>query len=255
MIVNRLFWWALMADLRTGFQFTAIRRPAAVYNRAFHLLAGGNAHMADWLEDIIYGGDIQGAIQRRAKDVVNDDFLDYLDEQVQTADDADMEEIIATISSIIYKKLELNEGMVDAGEVFEKRLDKILFTPPAKRKEFIENNKKDMTGGFIDYVQKELKAADDMDSKVVIASILQMIGQVKETDLLGSDASILQSASLSEDSVGLAELILDGSMSTDELQRSVAEGKEIQLGDRNEQVIAIKAIYQHTLSVYLNKCL
>lgn len=192
-----------------------------------------DAKMTDCLDDIIFGGDIQGAIQRRAKDALTDDFLDFVEEQIQTSQDADMKLILTEISSIINSKLELNEGMADAGEVFEKRLNKILFTAPAKRKDFIEANRQEMTVGFIDYVQKEMKAADDMDSKVVIASVLQMIGQVKDTDLLGNDASVLQYGG---DSSAHSGLNLSGGANTDDLQREVTDSEQTKLRDRNEQV-------------------
>jgi hypothetical protein len=45
--------------------------------------------------------------------------------------------------------------------------------------QYIEENVNEMTDGFIAFVQKELKGSDDTDSKVVIASLLQLIGQVR----------------------------------------------------------------------------
>ena len=122
----------------------------------------------------------------------------------------------------------MTDGVSGADIVFEKRLDKILFAPPNIRRDFIKENMNDMTPGFIEYIQQELKATEDSDSKVVLASILQMIGQVKNQDLLGENVQVLTAAdeslgdqfakkklSLEDDAVGLMnrnEQILAGLM-------------------------------------------
>jgi hypothetical protein len=45
--------------------------------------------MEEWLDDMIYCGDIEGYIRRRSKDVVTDDFREYLDERLQDCQDED----------------------------------------------------------------------------------------------------------------------------------------------------------------------
>jgi hypothetical protein len=152
------------------------------------------AAMTEWLDDMIYSGDIAGFVRRRSKDMLKDEFLTFVEDRIETCDDEDELSVLNEIADIIAGKLDLTDGMQDAGEVFERRLDKILFVPPAKRRAFIEENVADMTLGFIDYVQGELKGMADTDSKVVMASVLQMIGTAKQTDLLGGDASILEGA-------------------------------------------------------------
>lgn len=87
---------------------------------------------------------------------------------------------------MVQEKLRLTDGIADSGVVFERRLDKILFAPPNARRDFIKQNAAEMTAGFVEYVQSELKQMADQDSKVVLASVLQMIGQVKNEDLLGA---------------------------------------------------------------------
>jgi hypothetical protein len=90
-----------------------------------------------------------------------------------------------------------------------------------------------MTPSFIAYVQDELKATSDTDGKVVLASILQLIGQAKGGDYLGGAASLL---SLADEKLGdqfkksEGELLLSG---------GVAESKGASsVGDRNEQILA-----------------
>lgn len=227
-----LMFYAVFVSISTGYKL-AILKTASLCKSPLVMRATIEARMPGWLDDIIYSGDMYGAIQRRAKDVVNDDFLDFLDEKLAKSEDRDMKEVLSHIITLISNKLELNEGLADAGEVFEKRLNKILFTAPGKRKEYIESNKQDLSVGFIEYVQKELKATSDIDSKVVIASVLQMIGQAQDADLLGKEAYILQRMP----SLGSASLLLDSiGTNSEDLQRDMADKQQIQLGDRNEQV-------------------
>lgn len=186
-----------------------------------------------WLEDMIYSGDIDGFIRRRSKDVVTDDFLDFLDSKLESSDDEELQQVIKEIIESIEGRLDMTDGLVDSGVVFEKRLDKILFTPPNQRKIFIEENKADMTLGFIDYIQSEMRNMEDTDSKVVMASILQMIGQLKQTDLLGSNAAILKNADAS-----LGEQYAQTSALADTtISPSLLKGGGVPVAERNEQVL------------------
>lgn len=195
-----------------------------------------------WLEDMIYSGDIDGFIRRRAKDVVTDDFLDFLDSKLESSDDEELQQVIKEIIESIEGRLNMTDGLVDSGVVFEKRLDKILFTPPNQRKIFIEENKADMTLGFIDYIQSEMKTMEDMDSKVVMASILQMIGQVKQTDLLGSNAAILKNADAS-----LGEQYAQTSALADTtISPSLLKGG-VPVAERNEQVLCSASLVSSSL--------
>ncbi|KAJ1404490.1 hypothetical protein B484DRAFT_404768 [Ochromonadaceae sp. CCMP2298] len=46
------------------------------------LLATNHA-MGEWLEDAIYSGDIPGFLRRRAKDLLRDEFLSYVEDQIE----------------------------------------------------------------------------------------------------------------------------------------------------------------------------
>lgn len=206
--------------------------------------------LENWLDDMIYSGDISGFVRRRSKDLVNDDFLDFVEEKLESCDDEEMKQVLTDISLLISNKLDMTDGLQDAGVVFEKRLDKILFTPPNQRKTFIEENKLDMTLGFIEYVQNEMKNMSDMDSKVVMASILQMIGQMKETDLLGSSVSILKNADSS-----LGDQYATTTSELADTKLAPGEKKGVKIGERNEQVIILIrhyfTIYFHITYVYM----
>jgi hypothetical protein len=189
--------------------------------------------MEEWLDDMIYCGDIEGYIRRRARDVVSEDFREYLDERLEACHDEDEKQVLSEISLLVSEKLRISDGLADSEEVFESRLDRVLFTAPNQRKAFIKDNIEEMSLGFVEFVQKEMKTTDDGDSKVVFASILQLIGQVKGADLLGSFAGILAGAdsSLGDQFAPVNSLLLDGGGNLDEAKEAGTK-----LGDKNEQV-------------------
>jgi hypothetical protein len=189
--------------------------------------------MEEWLDDMIYCGDIEGYIRRRSKDVVTDDFREYLDERLEACHDQDEKQVLSEIALMVGEKLRISDGLVDSEEVFESRLDRVLFTAPNQRKAFIKENIEEMSLGFVEFVQREMKETADGDSKVVFASILQLIGQVKGADLLGSFAGILAGAdsSLGDQFAPASSPLLDGVGNLDE-----AKEEGTKLGDKNEQV-------------------
>lgn len=197
--------------------------------------------MEEWLDDMIYCGDIEGYIRRRSKDVVTWDFRDYLDFRLGDCQDEDEKQVLTEITQLLAEKLRLSDGLVDSKEVFESRLDKLLFTSPNQRKAFIQENIGEMSLGFVEYIQSEMKDTTDSDSKVVYASILQLIGAAKGSDLLGSLAGILSGAdsSLGDQFAAPASILLGDS--------SLADAKEAgqKVGDRNEQVKFECVVFGH----------
>ncbi len=179
-----------------------------------------------WLDDMIYSGDIDGYIKRNAKNVMNNDFLEYLTERKESSNDEDELKVYDEIYNKISAKVIQSDGSSDSGILFEKRLDSILFTPPNQRKSIIEENIKDMTPGFIEYVQDELKTSPDKDSKVVLASILQLIGQVKNIDniLAADEAKIL--AKNADATLG------------DQFKKETVAVKDEIVGNPNDQILA-----------------
>ena len=189
--------------------------------------------MEEWLDDMIYSGDIEGYIRRQAKEVVSADFKEYLDERLASCRDEDEKRVLSEIAQILAVKLAVSEGLIDSDELFASRLDKILFTAPNLRKAYIQNNVEDMSPAFIEYIQKELNSTKDSDNKVVYASLLLLIGQTKNTDLLGADAALLAQAdgSLGEQFKKVeSDLLADGT--------DLQEAKKMKVADRNEQILA-----------------
>lgn len=130
-----------------------------------------------------------GYIRRKSKELVTPDFLDFVQEKEGLTEEEEEKIVIREVINILEDKLRLTDGLLDSEEIFEERLDKILFAPPNQRKTYIQENLNDMTDGFVEYVQRELKSIPDTDSKVVLASVLQLIGQLKKVDV---DESSLQ---------------------------------------------------------------
>lgn len=194
--------------------------------------------LAELLEEMIYSGDFTGFMRKKAKEVVNEDFLEYLQERVQEADDEDDRAVYKEIILLISDKIRLSDGIENVESVFEKRLDKILYAAPNKRKTWIEENSIDMTEGFIAHIKKQMTGEKDLDNKVVFASILQLIGQVKGSDFLG-EASVLLSradAYLGEQFAKPASSIfVDGA---EVMDIKAAEKAKAASGDRNEQILA-----------------
>ena len=123
--------------------------------------------MTDLLDEMVYSGDIEGFIKRRSKEVLQDDFLQYLEEKIETSDDDDEKAIFSEALQIIEERQRLTDGLGEAVDVvFETRLDKILFTSPNLRTQWIEAHLDEITPGFVEYVQKELRKMEDEDSKV-----------------------------------------------------------------------------------------
>lgn len=92
-----------------------------------------------FLEDMIFGNDLQGYLQRRAKEVVTEDFLDFVEYKLDESDDDDEKEVLSAIIGMIEEKLRQTDGLgADSDIIFETRLDKLLFAPPSNRKKYIE---------------------------------------------------------------------------------------------------------------------
>eukprot|EP01039_Chlorochromonas_danica_P011712 gene11712-13148_t len=175
------------------------------------------------LDDMIYSGDIEGYLQRKSHELVSEGFVSFLQEKVHRLTEEDEKEVVREIVKILEEKLRLTDGLEDSDLVFERRLDQIIFTAPRFRRAYIQEHIEEMTPGFVDYVQNELQGMTDTDSKVVLASILLMIGQVKNEDYLGSQASLI---SLADATLG------------EEFANATPANKKTPLGDRNEQILA-----------------
>ena len=191
--------------------------------------------LGDLLEEMIYSGDFEGFIRRKSTKILNDDFLSYVNERVDVADDDDEMQTLQSISDLVSTKIKLSDGIENVELVFEERLSKILYTAPNRRRQYIEGSISDMSEGFISHIKKQLSSDKDVDNKVVFASILQLISEIKgNDDILHSDeAALLNRAdsTLGEQfSKSSSGLVIGDSDVGDAAKSRVA------VADRNEQV-------------------
>ena len=200
------------------------------------LVVPTDEEMENWLQDILFSGDVSGSIRRRSKDVLALDFLEYVEERLEQCDDEDEKLVLSEVYGEVSRKFKETDGLAEAGISFEKRLDKILFCAPNKRGDLLKSEMKDdLSPAFIQYVQDELKGTSDTDGKVVLASILQLIGQTVGGDYLGGASAIL---SLADQSLGDQFKRGDGSLDLFSTTGGVTENKASFVGDRNEQILA-----------------
>ena len=167
--------------------------------------------------------------------MICEEFVDFLQKKVEKADDEDEKAAIQEALDMVKAGMDLTGGLGGStDEIFEKRLDGILFIPPNQRKAHLEEISEDLSLSFIEYVQKEMNEAEDTDTKVVIATILKLIGEVKNDNVLGG-ASVL----LSQADGSLGEEYEEKSTSpNDPNSFQSAFQQEMGIANRNEQILA-----------------
>lgn len=222
-----------------GFRFGGMRprvRGVSSTSLSAATMIPSDSNMEEWLDDMVFSGDLEGYLVREQGKLLTEDFIDYVDERLETAADADEKGAYQEVLNLLTMRRAETDGSKESGVAFEKRLDKILFTSPNKRMDLIQGElAEDITAGFISYIQDELKDSDDADSKVVYASILKLIGDSQGSDVLGMGASYLKKAdsSLGEDfAQGSSLLSQQGDIN------EVKDGKQAIGDDRNEQILA-----------------
>lgn len=228
----------VMATLANGFRFGGLRpRINGVSSTSLSAttMMPSDSDMEEWLDDMVFSGDLEGYLVREQNKLLTEDFIDYVDERLETAEDADEKGAYQEVLNLLTQRRAETDGSQDSGVAYEKRLDQILFCAPNKRTELIQGElADDITPGFISYIQEELTNSDDADSKVVYASILKLIGDSQGNDVLGAGASYLNKAdsSLGDNFAKSSLLAQEGDI------LEVKDGKQAIGNDRNEQILA-----------------
>ena len=223
-----------------GFQLTLLHRritktssfshkfpPARLFNKnvATERLIGFKLHVSKEyetiLDDMLYSGEMNILFNRYNKIVMNENFLSFVSSKIESANEEDEVQVMMMIKDRIKDRLRKSEGLENPEEVFEKRLDTIVFTAPKYRKEYITEHLEEMSEGFICFVKDVLQKQEDLDSKVVLASILQLIGQAKNVDLLGQYSNLLNYA--------------DSTLGDEFGQKNEDFESSVLVGNRNEQ--------------------
>lgn len=177
-------------------------------------------------DDILYsGGDIESVQRRNPKVFIHPKFLAFLKQKLGSLNDDDERSVIQGVLGMIAEQVQLSDGLGQDSELlYEKRLDNIVFANPAERKHVLQEMKEDLTVGFINFLQGELRSTKDLDVKVVIAEILHEISELQGGDYLdSSERALIAKGSESANSDAVRE-------TANNLQRLS------KLGDRNDQV-------------------
>ncbi len=80
-----------------------------------------DARFDDLLDEMIYSGDAEGYIRKKSKDIISDEFLDFLREKYESLTEEDEKEVVKAVIDVVDDKLTLTDGIVDSAIVFEKR--------------------------------------------------------------------------------------------------------------------------------------
>ena len=139
---------------------------------------------------------------------------------------------------MIQENMKLTDGYGgNIGEIYEKRLNNILFISPNQRKSYLNEISNDLTLSFIEYIQKEMNDTNDVDTKIVFATILKLIGDIKNDDnLLGDSSSLLLQA---DSSLGDEYDDNDNINSKDSFNSYQSQfQQEMGIINRNEQILA-----------------
>ena len=82
--------------------------------------------MEGWITDMIYSGDMEGYVRRFGKDILCEEFVEYLVEKIDTADDEDERQTMNEVLLLIQAGVKSTDGLgQDSAMIFENRLNQI----------------------------------------------------------------------------------------------------------------------------------
>ena len=222
--------------------FTA-RNPGVLRLRGFHQYFPSFSHKGDnpgvqessmslIVEDILFSGDVESVYRRNTKMFSSLQFLSFLQNKLLQLgiSEAEEKEILQETIQRVQHILSSTDGMgTDSEIIYEKRLDKIVYSNPGERKNVLEEMKGDLTLGFIQFIETELQNSNDIDIKIALSEILGTIELVKGSH--HSAEGILTTAPINSSCVN-----------NDRYQHNFQES--VRLGDRNERVISFSSSIQ-----------
>jgi hypothetical protein len=75
----------LLAALYRADALRGFGRPLGGHMALARPLLATTAAMGEWLEDAIYSGDVPGFLRRRAKDLLKDEFLSFVEDKIEVS--------------------------------------------------------------------------------------------------------------------------------------------------------------------------
>jgi hypothetical protein len=84
--------------------------------------------MEEWLDDMIYSGDVEGFIRRKTSDVLTENFYNYLEERLTGCHDEDELQVLSEVRAAVFKLMEFPSHIKFAEDFSESELDDFLQT-------------------------------------------------------------------------------------------------------------------------------
>jgi hypothetical protein len=82
--------------------------------------------MEEWLDDMIYSGDVEGFIRRKTSDVLTENFYNYLEERLTGCHDEDELQVLSEVRAAVFKLMEFPSHIKFAEDFAECELDDFL---------------------------------------------------------------------------------------------------------------------------------
>jgi hypothetical protein len=84
--------------------------------------------MEEWLDDMIYSGDVEGFIRRKTSDVLTENFYNYLEERLTGCHDEDELQVLSEVRAAVFKLMEFPSHIKFVEDFSESELDDFLQT-------------------------------------------------------------------------------------------------------------------------------
>lgn len=82
--------------------------------------------MEEWLDDMIYSGDVEGFIRRKTSDVLTENFYNYLEERLTDCHDEDELQVLSEVRAAVFKLMEFPSHVIFAEDFAECEIDDFL---------------------------------------------------------------------------------------------------------------------------------
>lgn len=82
--------------------------------------------MEEWLDDMIYSGDVEGFIRRKTPEVLTENFYNYLEERLMGSHDEDELQVLSEVRAAVFKLMEFPSHAKLAEDIADSELDDFL---------------------------------------------------------------------------------------------------------------------------------
>lgn len=82
--------------------------------------------MEEWLDDMIYSGDVEGFIRRKTPEVLTENFYNYLEERLMGSHDEDELQVLSEVRAAVFKLMEFPSHVKLADDIADSELNDFL---------------------------------------------------------------------------------------------------------------------------------